>query len=177
VTARQAAGISLALAGMIAVVARGRWQTLAQLDFQPGDLIMVAAICCWALFSVLLRRQNVPLDPIAFLTAQIALGLPVILPFYLLELALTGGFDLRADLVWPFLYVGLFPGVLAYAFWNNGVRRVGPPRAAMFIYLTPVFAAGLASVFLGERLRPFHAAGGLLILAGLWLATRVPRKL
>jgi drug/metabolite transporter (DMT)-like permease len=70
------------------------------------------------------------------------------------------------------LYVAIFPGILAYAFWNHGVWAVGPARAAIFMYLVPVFAAVLAWVFLGERLGWYHLAGGLLILAGLYLTTR-----
>jgi drug/metabolite transporter (DMT)-like permease len=46
----------------------------------------------------------------------------------------------------------------------------------MFIYLLPVFAAALAWAFLGERLVAFHAVGGALILAGLYLATRAATR-
>lgn len=173
----QVLGIGLALGGIGVVVTRGDWRVLAGLAFQPGDLIMVAAVFCWGLFSVLLRRQAVPLDPIAFLTVQIALGLLVILPFYLLDLLFfSGGFELQASVVPPLLYVAIFPGLLAYAFWNHGVQVVGPPRAAMFMYLNPVFAAVLAGLFLGERLSVFHLMGGLLILAGLLLTTREPGR-
>jgi drug/metabolite transporter (DMT)-like permease len=172
----QALGIGVALSGMLVIVGQGSWQTFAGLSFQPGDLIMVAAVSCWGLFSVLLRRQAVPLDPLAFLTVQIAFGLVVILPFYLLDLAVHGGFAMRPALAAPFLYVAVFPGILAYSFWNAGVRRVGPARSAMFIYLLPVFAAALAWAFLGERLVAFHAVGGALILAGLYLATRAATR-
>ena len=113
-----------------------------------------------------------PLHALTFLTAQIALGLTVILPFYLLELALGGGFEPQPRVLAVIGYVAVFPGLLAYAFWNHGVARVGPARAAMFIYLVPVFAAVLAVAFLGDRLQPFHAVGGGLSLVGLWLATR-----
>ena len=79
---------------------------------------------------------------------------------------------MRQSTLMPLLYFAFFPGILAYAFWNFGVHRIGPARAAMFMYLTPVFASVLAGVFLGERLGLFHVVGGLLILAGLYLATR-----
>lgn len=170
----QALGIALALLGMLVIVGRGSWHTFTQFAFQPGDLIMVGAVSCWSLFSVLLRRQAVPLDAIAFLTMQIAFGVTVILPFYLLDLLITGGFTMHLRLVPPFVYAAVFPGLLAYAFWNNGIHRIGPSRAAMFIYLTPIFAAVLAGVFLDERLHGFHYAGGALILLGLYLATRQP---
>lgn len=174
VEARQGWGIALALAGMLLIVTRAEITNLTGLAFRPGDLIMLCAITSWAFYTVLMRRQALPLDPLAFLTAQIAFGLPVILPFYLLELALVGGFTLQAEHLPAIGYVAVFAGILAYAFWNYGTRRVGPPRAAMFMYLVPVFAALLAGVLLDERLQGFHAAGGALILAGLWLATRSP---
>ncbi len=169
----QILGILLAVLGILIVVARGRLSVLTQLQAQPGDLIMVAAVFSWGLFSVLLRRQAVPLPALTFLTIQIALGTLVILPFYLIELMFfKGGFEVGRDTIMPLLYFAFFPGILAYAFWNHGVHQVGPARAAMFMYLTPVFASILAGVFLGERLGMFHIVGGLLILAGLFLATR-----
>jgi len=168
----RALGIALALGGMLVIVGRGDPEILARLEFQPGDLIMLAAIACWALFSVLLRREAVPLPALPFLTVQIALGLPVILPFYLWETAVYGPFIPAPELLWVFPFVAVFPGILAYRFWNSGVTRIGPARAAMFLYLVPVFAAILGGVFLGERLAAYHAAGGLLILGGLFLATR-----
>lgn len=168
----QALGIALALGGTLVIIGQGSLTTFLRLQIQPGDLIMVAAVACWGLFSVLLRRQSVPLTPIALLTVQVALGAMVILPFYLVDLLLiSGGFSLNTQVIPPLLYVAIFPGILAYAFWNNGVLTVGPPKAAVFMYLTPVYGALLAGVFLGERLSLFHVAGGLLILVGLLLTT------
>lgn len=172
----QALGIVLAMTGILAIVSHGDLQRFTALSFQPGDLIMVTAVMSWGLFSVLLRRQAVPMEPIAFLTVQIALGILVLLPFYLLDLLFfSGGFVLQPSVAAPLIYVAIFPGILAYAFWNNGVLRVGPSRAAMFMYLTPMFGAILAGVFLGERLSAFHLVGAVLIFLGLVLTTRPQR--
>ncbi|PHQ25092.1 EamA family transporter [Marinobacter guineae] len=173
----QALGIALAITGIATVVARGDISVLTGLQAQPGDLIMVAAVFSWGLFSVLLRRQAVPLPALTFLTTQILLGTLVILPFYLTDLFFfAGGFDLSRDTALPLLYFAIFPGILAYGFWNHGVHKIGPARAAIFMYLTPVFASVLAGVFLGESLGVFHIIGGLLILAGLLLATQTGRR-
>ncbi|MEA1080358.1 DMT family transporter [Marinobacter qingdaonensis] len=172
----QALGIALAVTGIVTVVARGDLAVLTGLQAQPGDLIMVAAVFSWGLFSVLLRRQAVPLPALTFLTTQILLGVLVILPFYLTDLlAFSGGFELSGATLAPLLYFAIFPGILAYAFWNHGVHAIGPSRAAIFMYLTPVFASILAGIFLGETLGRFHVIGGLLILSGLILATRAGR--
>lgn len=169
----QALGIALAIVGIATVVARGDLSVLTGLQAQPGDLIMVLAVSSWGLFSVLLRRQAVPLPPLTFLTVQIATGALVIFPFYLTDLLfISGGFELNRSTALPMMYFAIFPGILAYGFWNHGVHRIGPSKAAIFMYLTPVFASVLAGIFLGERLGPFHLIGGALILAGLVLATR-----
>ena len=173
----QALGIALAVLGILTVVAKGDISVLTGLQAQPGDLIMVAAVCCWGLFSVLLRRQAVPLPALTFLTTQILLGALVILPFYLTDLVFfSGGFDLSTETLLPLLYFAIFPGILAYGFWNHGVHAIGPAKAAIFMYLTPVFASVLAGIFLKEVLGLFHVIGGVLILAGLILATRAGRQ-
>ncbi|MEO9812425.1 DMT family transporter, partial [Marinobacter alexandrii] len=130
----QALGIALAVFGILTVVARGKLSVLTGLQAQPGDLIMVAAVFSWGLFSVLLRRQAVPLPPLTFLTTQILLGALVILPFYLTDLLVfSGGFHLTGKTALPLLYFAVFPGILAYAFWNHGVQAIGPSRAAIFM--------------------------------------------
>ncbi|QSP95445.1 DMT family transporter [Marinobacter salinisoli] len=173
----QVLGIALAVLGILVVISRGDIHVLTGLDAQPGDLIMVAAVFSWGLFSVLLRRQAVPLPALTFLTTQILLGTLVILPFYLVDLVFfSGGFDVSGSTALPLIYFAIFPGILAYGFWNHGVHRIGPARAAIFMYLTPVYATVLASVFLNESLGLFHVLGGVLILTGLVLATRVGRR-
>lgn len=166
------AGIALGLAGIAAIISRGDWFGLARLALNAGDLWMLAAVAAWGLYSVLLRRYAFPVHPLALLLAQILLGLPMILPFYLWEHAYTGGLDWSLELVPVLGFVGIFPSLLAYLFWNHGVHSVGPSRAALFIYLIPVFASGLAVSFLGEVLQLHHLTGAVLILAGLWLASR-----
>lgn len=169
----QALGISLAVLGILVVIARGKVATLIELQAQPGDLLMVLAVFSWGLFSVLLRRHVVPLTPLAFLTVQIAFGSLVILPFYLVDLwFFSGGFEITTSNLAPLLYFAIFPGLLAYGFWNHAIHVVGPTQSAIFMYLTPVFAAALAVAFLDETLGSSHLTGGLLILAGLYFATR-----
>ncbi|WP_372964136.1 DMT family transporter [Marinobacter sp.] len=173
----QALGIGLAILGILTVIAQGDMSVLTNLQAQPGDLIMIAAVFSWGLFSVLLRRQSVPLPPLTFLTTQILLGTVVLFPFFLIDvLFFSGGFELSQATALPLLYFAIFPGILAYGFWNHGVHKIGPANAAIFMYLTPVFASALASVFLGESLGMPHIIGGALILAGLLLATRVGQR-
>lgn len=171
----QGIGIAVALTGVLMVIGQGTLGRLISLSFSPGDLVMVAAVTSWGIFSVLLRRLSIPLSSLTFLTIQIALGTILLTPVYLIDLLLvSGGFTLSASTIPPLLYVAIFPGILAYAFWNHGVWAVGPAKAAIFMYLVPVFASVLAWLFLDERLGWYHLTGGALILVGLFLTTRNP---
>ncbi|PRY48199.1 DME family drug/metabolite transporter [Geodermatophilus tzadiensis] len=70
------------------------------------------------------------------------------------------------------LYLGLVPSALAYGLFFTGVRSVPGAVVSIVTLLEPLTATVLATVFLGERLAPAAAAGGLLLLAavsGLYL--------
>src|SRR5713101_4632087 len=76
------------------------------------------------------------------------------------------------DALMGYLYVGIFPAVVAFFGWNRGVAAIGPSRASLFSHLIPLFSAGLAYLFLNERIAGFHLAGGALIFLGIFLANR-----
>lgn len=67
--------------------------------------------------------------------------------------------------------------VLAYLWWNDGVRLVGAGRAALFMNLVPIFAM-LIGVVLGRPLLLSQLVGGVLVLVlvlgGVWIATAQP---
>ena len=64
-------------------------------------------------------------------------------------------------------YVAIGPSVLAYRCWGLGVASGGPALAAFFSNLTPVFAALLSALLLGETPHWYHAAAFALIVAGI----------
>jgi len=62
--------------------------------------------------------------------------------------------------------------VLAYRCWGLGVQRAGPAVAGFFTNLTPLFAALMASAFLGELPQVYHGVAFALILAGIYASSR-----
>ena len=49
-------------------------------------------------------------------------------------------------------------------------------RAAPFFRVVPVFGSVMAIVFLGERPQPFHVIGFVLVLTGVFVASRKQAK-
>lgn len=174
---RQFAGVFLSLGGMLFIISRGELQVMARLQFAYGDLWTLGAALSWALYSNLLRQRPASIDPLSFLTAIIALGVLILLPFYLLEVAFRGGFSITGNSLASIAYVSVFPSLLAYLFWNRGVDQVGPSKAGIFIHLMPVFAIVLAASLLGERLKGYHLSGIVLIFTGIALTTYPVKKI
>jgi len=68
--------------------------------------------------------------------------------------------------------MGLFLSLASYLCWHRGVALIGPAASGPFLHLMPLFSAALAVPLLGEAVRPFHALGLVLILAGVAVAGR-----
>jgi len=172
ITAGQALGIVVSMAGAVAVVVRGRLDNLLDLSFATGDLWLMASVPSWALYSVLLRRRPAELPPLALIVAVGGFALVLLAPFHAAELASGAVIDLGIESLASLLYVSVFASVIAFICWNRGVREVGPNVAGVYIQLMPVFGALLAVVFLNERLASYHWLGAALVLVGILLSRR-----
>jgi drug/metabolite transporter (DMT)-like permease len=129
---------------------------------------MLGAVACWTLYSVLGRRS--PSPPITSTAIQASLGVIVLLPV----MAFTGfAVNLSAAGASGLAYIIVFPAVLSLALWNTAVRDVGPTRASGFLNLLPIFTAALA-VALGAELAWPQILGGCLVIAGVFITSRVP---
>lgn len=167
-------GLSVAAGGLVYLISRGSWEAFANLAFKTGDLIMLAAVLVWALYTLSLRRWAgfLSVPPLTLLGVLMLLGTPLILPFYLVELSQVGGFSPSPTNLSVIAYTAVFASLVAYLSWNHGVKIVGAAKASMATYLMPVFTAILGWLLLDEGLQVFHWIGGGLIFAGLLLATR-----
>jgi drug/metabolite transporter (DMT)-like permease len=174
-TSRELTGAVLSALGVVIIVARGDLAVLRQLAFTRGDLLMLGATAAWSLYSVLLRRKPIDLEPGALLGACMALAALLLLPLYLWELSTGQSVPLTLNSLLVIGYLVLGPSLLAYYCYNRGVAEVGPVQAGLSINLIPVFTTVLALSFLNEQLHGFHVLGILVIAVGSWWAMKGPR--
>lgn len=168
---RQAIGVSLSLAGVLLIMAKGEIATLIQLQCNRGDLLVFSAAVVWAWYSANLKKYPQGLHPLAYLCSIVLIGVGCLLPFYLLEIQADKIVQLNKGTVLSVLYLALFASVAAFIFWNKAVREVGPNRAGPFIHLMPVFSTILAILFLDETLFGYHLRGIVLVFFGILLAS------
>jgi drug/metabolite transporter (DMT)-like permease len=162
---------------VLVVLSRGDWTQLMAVRLVEGDLFILLATACWSWYSWMLSRRDEPeairSDWAAFLLAQVVFGLAWSGLFAGMEWGLT---DAHITWGWPLLsalaFVAVGPAVLAYRCWGLGVQRVGPNIASFFANLTPVFAATLSALALGEVPQVYHVAAFVMIIGGIVVSSR-----
>ncbi|WP_166368504.1 DMT family transporter [Psychromonas sp. SA13A] len=170
-------GMVISILGVLLILTKGQLLHLLSLKFSQGDLLMIAAVVVWALFTVLLKKLSLKLSSINVLYLLIMLGLPFLIVAYAIEAVFFKFYLPSFEHISLFAYLWVFPSILAYIFWTNGVLRLGAESASLSITLMPLFGAVLAIVFLDESIFWFHIAGGVCSLLGMLFALLPANKL
>lgn len=173
----QVLGAILSLLGVAVVLSHGQWQQLLAFRFVAGDLLMVLATIIFSFYSWQLTR--VPADaPLrahwsGILIAQVMYGAAWSGLFAGFEYGFTEWYWQPGwPLVFTVLFVAICPAIIAFRCWGAGVQRVGPTTAGFFNNLTPLIAAVLSLILLGENPELFHAAAFALIIGGIFLSSK-----
>jgi len=169
ITARKAAGMAIALAGVAILTwvkpASGAHATLL------GDLIVLLGGFCFALFTVFGKEvtgrfSNITLNTYAYVGGGITL-----LPVTLWEAA-RQPMHASASAWLSAIYMALFSSVAAYLIYYYALAYMSASRVSAFSYLQPVFASVMGLFILGEALGVSVIAGGAVILGGVYLTER-----
>lgn len=170
-SATRLGGAGLSLLGLLLLTTRGHPAALLDGAAHLGDALMLLAVSANALYGVLLKRWALPLSTWEQLYVQVGFGILLLLPFWYLGPASP----VTAQNLPLVLYAAIPASIGAPFCWMNGIKRLGPARASLFMNLIPIFVALAAATLLGEQLHAYHAAGGLLALAGVWWGQRQAR--
>jgi drug/metabolite transporter (DMT)-like permease len=168
----QIIGIVCAFTGVGIMVTRASWSVLAQLDFNIGDMLVILAICGYALYAINIRKLPGELGTFPALFVILVSGSLLLLPFYMAETVYLKPVIVSFKLISIIMILALLVSILSISMWNTANAVAGPGRAAIFVNLMPVYGSILAILFLGEKLYLYHVAGALLVCAGIFLVVR-----
>lgn len=178
-TPRAAVGVLVAVAGLAVV----GWQRLdGPAGFWPFVLVLAGALA-WALGNLCTAQARAP-EPL-----HLTLWMSVVPPLPMLALSLlVEGPDRIADSLtrwdspdaWPAVlglaYTILVGTVLGSGIWTWLMARHRAGTVAPFSMLVPVVGMSAAWLVLGETVSPGEAAGAVLVVVGVLVATRPPRR-
>ncbi|PWW28967.1 drug/metabolite transporter (DMT)-like permease [Cytobacillus oceanisediminis] len=163
----------VSLFGVLLVLSKGNLELLVSLQFNRGDLYMLAAVGMWGMYSVCSKWAMATVTPMMSILYSGIFGLLVLLPFNISDFTVT---DVNASFLQSILYTGLISTVLCMVLWNIGVKKLGPNTSGLFLNFNPIFTAVLAFAFLGEKMTWLQAAGSVIVIAGCFLFTILKHK-
>jgi drug/metabolite transporter (DMT)-like permease len=172
----QILGYSVTLVGVLVATSQGEIAQLLGLEFNRGDLIMLAGVLVYSTYSVALRAKP-ELHWLSFLAALFVVAAFVSLPLALYEMTVSAA-------IWPMsltgvgvvLYTAIFPSIIGQALFIRCIELIGANAAGLFVNLVPIFGALLAVLILGERFQAYHAIALALVLGGIMVAQRRYQK-
>ncbi len=170
----EAIGLAISLVGVFLILAHGDLRTLLHLQFNHGDLLMLAAVMVWAIYTLRLKDRPQSLSLFAFVFVLSLIGELLTLPFAALQWAQAGGVHFGTRELLGLLYIGAVATLVSAVLFSYGVERVGAVRAGILIHLMAVFSSVFAALFIGEELFPYHAAGFVLVAGGAILGCLKP---
>lgn len=154
-------GIVVSFAG-IALISLGEGGGIA---FDPGAALVSIAAIATSVYLVVSKRPLRRYTALEFTSYAIWAGtvpLLIFAPGLIDQLR-----DASASATGAVIYMGIFPGAVAYALWSYALARMPASSLSTFLYFQPVSAVVIAWLWLAEVPAPLALVGGAISLAGV----------
>ena len=169
-------GMILCIIGVLYLLSRGDYHNLVSLHFGTGDLWMLLAAFCFAVYNTMVKKKPLGISPVNFLFVLFSLGTLLVLPFFIWEAGTTASVHWNSELILSILFLGLGASVICFWIWNIAIGKLGAGRTALFGNLIPVFSSIEAAIILHEEFTWVHVISMLIVFTGIVLANiRVSR--
>jgi drug/metabolite transporter (DMT)-like permease len=170
-------GILLSVIGAITVISRGSPLHLFQGHLGWGELNIFGCVLSWVSFSLIGKSVLGKISPLVSICYSSLAGTAALLIPALLE-GLWSFLPGYSNITWLGLfYLGFFGTVLGFVWYYEGIKKIGPTKAGLFINVVPLSAVILAFFLLNEPLTLSLLIGAVLVSTGIYLTNSVFGKL
>jgi len=137
-----------------------------------GDFLVILSAFAYTFYFILVKPLMNKYSAIQVIRWIFTIGFVMTFPLSLKEFTdITWQIFTLKD--WLILFVIVVPGTfLAYVFNVYGIQKLSASMAGAYIYSQPVFAVGIAMIFLKEQLSLYKIIAAIFIFAGVYLSNR-----
>ncbi|MHC1721712.1 MAG: DMT family transporter [Aminipila sp.] len=169
---KQILGILLSFLGVILTITSANLNVLRSFSFNKGDILMLAAVVCWAAYGVVSKSKGKDINPIALTYYSFLFCCLFSIPLLIIEKPWTFILNIPASAWIATLYMSIFASVIGYLVQQMAIKEIGPSRTSIFVNLVPVFSIILAVTILGEQLVPIKIFTTILIITGVYICQK-----
>lgn len=169
-------GILVGIVGTAIVVTHGDVVAAFAQGLGLGELLFLVAITGWAVYSIAVRPLFESISPIMITAYTCLTGAILLAPAALNTLPQASALFYDWHIFGLALLQGVFVIGLGFLWFYEGVKRIGPARASVYINLVPVFAIILSAITIGEKPHASLYVGAALILSGLFIVNYFQAK-
>jgi len=162
-------GILVSVTGAMLAISRGNLQGMLTESFGHGDLFIFLAVLSWVSYSLIGKRAMQDFSAIEAVTYASVSGAIMLFPAALAEGMSTDIFDYSLMNWFSLFYLGFFGTVLGFVWYYEGIQKLGPSKASLFINFVPITAIVLAFLFLDEPITISLLAGAAMVSMGVYL--------
>ncbi len=163
-------GVGFCVSGILLLLSKGNFQNLLQLRFTKGDLLILLAAICFAVYNTLVKSKPKGISSLNFLFTIFAFGTLLLFPFFIYEMTYSFPIKWNLNLFSIIIYLGMGTSVISFLFWNKAISKLGAGRTALFGNLIPIFTTIEAVFFLNEIFTIIHIVSMALVFVGIAVA-------
>jgi drug/metabolite transporter (DMT)-like permease len=137
-----------------------------------GSLIMVLAVFCFSVYTVLMKPINDRSDPKITTSLSLIIGSLMMIPFLIMEgepLVVPGiSWQSTAGI----LYLSIFSVGLAYLFYFMSLEKLVISKGSSLLYLKPATASLIAWIFINEYISPIRIASIVVVSLSVYFTVK-----
>ena len=165
-------GLISCLIGVLAIIIKGDFYLLINLNFTIGDLWMLAAAIGWALYSIYLFYWKTKLEIFQRFTLVAFFGAVSLLPFYVgEEIFFEKTVFSREFFIWV-IFAAISPGIIAFTLYTVAQKKLGASLTGFTLYIFTIYGAIYGYFLFEENLENYHLIGTVLVFIGVYLAKK-----
>jgi drug/metabolite transporter (DMT)-like permease len=166
------AGIMLSVSGAVIVISKGSFNEIIAGGVGWGEIFIFGCVFSWVAYSLIGKAVMDGLSPLAAVSYSSIIG-----AFFLFFPALFEGmmhnFRLYHPVDWAgMFYLGFFGTVIGFVWYYEGIKKIGPMKASLFINFVPISAVVMAFFILNEPITPSLFIGTFLVCSGVYLTNK-----
>ncbi|STX50650.1 integral membrane protein [Legionella busanensis] len=164
-------GVGISMFGLL-LMALGGKNTAIHIE---GVLIIFVATIMSAIYNLTQGLFLKTYHPIV-VTSWVIWGGTLFLSYFIFDLK-QEFFKASYEATFVVIYMGIFSAALAYLCWSYVLANMPVSRASIYSYALPLYSTALGFLFLGEKPSAMSFAGGVIALAGAFIAKQPQRSL